>query len=508
MSQCSTINIVGSNPQIPTDFIANIGAAIPIANTLEILGDTVPAGVLPVYTSGAGNTITTNVQISQAIASSNALNVGLAAFDSSAFSVDANGFVTFTGSLDAGTITGNSGGPLSQTADNWNIIGQVANTTPVMYTIGSGSTLSIEDRTWQTQYVVDPSSTSGLRGTFTTIQSAINQAVADGVTATRVKTIRIRPGTYLESLVMPANSIHLTGNTPSGYLESQSGPLFDVNIDGMVTFATGAVAHFSNLNFSNSVGATVISLANTTNVCHFYRCNVLGTDSVFKSIDITAGSSMFSFEESWIPAGDFSLSSGTAYIRNSLINAFSNTGGTLDIQNSRIDATSSTSTVGETFIINCTVRADLSVGASTTLTILDSIVQSSSSNCITGAGTINFGNVTFNGSGSTITTTTQIPRVSSNDAIKITTPGAYPYTTVPQDRVILVDTSSARTITPLASPTTGQRHTIKDNVGSATANNITITPSGKNIDGGASATININYGSMDIVYNGTQWNII
>lgn len=98
MSQVSIIDVVGNNPQIPTDFIANVGSAVPIANTLEIFGDTVSAGVLPVYTSASGNTVTTNVQIAQAIAASNALNVGLAAFDSSQFTVDANGFVSITGS--------------------------------------------------------------------------------------------------------------------------------------------------------------------------------------------------------------------------------------------------------------------------------------------------------------------------------------------------------------------------------------------------------------------------
>jgi len=96
----------------------------------------------------------------------------------------------------------------------------------------------------------------------------------------------------------------------------------------------------------------------------------------------------------------------------------------------------------------------------------------------------------------------------SGRVVKITTPGAYPYTTLISDDVILVDTSAARTITPLASPVTGTRYVIKDNVGSAAANNITITPSGKNIDGAASYTLNINYGSLTIVYNGSEWSII
>lgn len=104
MSQVSIIDIEGNHPQIPTQFDANIGFAIPIANVLEILGDFVAAGTTPVFTVGSGNTITTNVQITQAIAASNVANVGLAAFDSSAFGVDANGFVTLLG---GGTATTN-----------------------------------------------------------------------------------------------------------------------------------------------------------------------------------------------------------------------------------------------------------------------------------------------------------------------------------------------------------------------------------------------------------------
>ena len=98
--------------------------------------------------------------------------------------------------------------------------------------------------------------------------------------------------------------------------------------------------------------------------------------------------------------------------------------------------------------------------------------------------------------------------LAAGQIVAITTPGAYPYTTLATDFVILVDSSAARTITPLGSPTTGQMYRIKDNTGSAALNNITITPSGKNIDGAASKIINSNYGSVDIVYNGTQWNLL
>lgn len=92
--------------------------------------------------------------------------------------------------------------------------------------------------------------------------------------------------------------------------------------------------------------------------------------------------------------------------------------------------------------------------------------------------------------------------------VPVTTPGAYPYTTLITDQVILVDSSSARTINLVSSPVTGTTFRIKDNVGNAAAQNITITPNAGNIDGSASYKITANYGSADVVYNGTQWNVL
>lgn len=116
MSQVSIIDIEGNNPQIPTRFNANVGFAVPIGNILEIRSAVVAAGSVPTQTVGSGNTITTNIQTSQAIASTDATKIGLASFNSADFSVDANGFVSSIssgggiGSIsgDSGSITGSS----------------------------------------------------------------------------------------------------------------------------------------------------------------------------------------------------------------------------------------------------------------------------------------------------------------------------------------------------------------------------------------------------------------
>ncbi len=90
-----------------------------------------------------------------------------------------------------------------------------------------------------------------------------------------------------------------------------------------------------------------------------------------------------------------------------------------------------------------------------------------------------------------------------------TIPGAYPYTTLFTDDTILVDSSAgAHTINLITSPVTGTQFIIKDATGNAAANNITISPAAGNIDGSASYVINNNYGSITVIYSGTQWNII
>lgn len=54
MSQAGTINAVTDNPTVATDFVTDSGTAIPIANTIEILGDSTQG----ITSSGSGNTVT------------------------------------------------------------------------------------------------------------------------------------------------------------------------------------------------------------------------------------------------------------------------------------------------------------------------------------------------------------------------------------------------------------------------------------------------------------------
>jgi hypothetical protein len=90
MSQAGTIDVEAANPQIPTLFETDSGNAIPITNTLEILGGE------GIDTSGSGNSVTITGEDATAAASSELANKGIASFDSASFTVT-SGFVQSIG---------------------------------------------------------------------------------------------------------------------------------------------------------------------------------------------------------------------------------------------------------------------------------------------------------------------------------------------------------------------------------------------------------------------------
>ena len=76
---------------------------------------------------------------------------------------------------------------------------------------------------------------------------------------------------------------------------------------------------------------------------------------------------------------------------------------------------------------------------------------------------------------------------------------------VGSEYVVLVDTTSGPvTVNLPASPATGAAVKIKDK-GNGLTNNVTISGNGNNIDGSGSATINTDYGALELVYDGTDW---
>ncbi len=111
------------------------------------------------------------------------------------------------------------------------------------------------------------------------------------------------------------------------------------------------------------------------------------------------------------------------------------------------------------------------------------------------------GNNTYSGISTHTSGTVQQIRV-------VTASGAV--TVAASDFIVVVNktTGAATTVNLPSSPTSGQTFRIKDGKGDAATNAITITPAAGAIDGATTYVLNVAYESVDLVYNGTQWNAL
>jgi hypothetical protein len=155
-------------------------------------------------------------------------------------------------------------------------------------------------------------------------------------------------------------------------------------------------------------------------------------------------------------------------------------------------------------------------GTSTlTITPSGSIASSFITNPATGtatpvAGVLTFagaGSVSVSAAGSTVTITgTGTP----NNVYTYTNVATTPYVVLTTDVYISVDASGGvRTIQLPNAATLGQFFIIKDRTGSAAANNITITTVGGavNIDGATTFVMNTAYESVNVIGNGTSYEV-
>jgi len=178
----NSISIAVNGSTVGETITGNSGGALsPTAGNWNVLGASTAAGTTPVTTSGAVSTLTVNVQKAQAIAATDATKVGLANFNSTQFAVDANGFVSTSGTGILNTLTGNSGGAISPTAGNINTLG-----TGSITIAGAGSTLTTQLTGLTNHSLLVGAGTATITnlGVATNGQLPIGSAGADPVLAT------------------------------------------------------------------------------------------------------------------------------------------------------------------------------------------------------------------------------------------------------------------------------------------------------------------------------------
>jgi hypothetical protein len=129
-------------------------------------------------------------------------------------------------------------------------------------------------------------------------------------------------------------------------------------------------------------------------------------------------------------------------------------------------------------------------------------------NGVVGSGTSTAGNIWVSGSGSTLTfNSTQAQFMTNYTSVLI---GASPYTVLATDYYIsAVSSGGAITIKLPNAPTTNRLFIIKDQSGNASADNISVTTVGGSvtIDGQTTYTISSNYASIQLLFNGTSYEV-
>jgi hypothetical protein len=92
---------------------------------------------------------------------------------------------------------------------------------------------------------------------------------------------------------------------------------------------------------------------------------------------------------------------------------------------------------------------------------------------------------------------------------RITAAGAVTVSITDEVIVIAQTVGAAITVNLPASPETGRSYSVKDGKGDAFTNTITVEPDGaQTIDGAPNFVLNVNYASVDITWDGTQWLIV
>lgn len=331
-------------------------------------------------------------------------------------------------------------GTATVAANNLNFNGypQVVANPQIGITHASGSTFTYEDRTWQTAYVVDPSSTIGTRGTYSTIQAAITDAPSG-------TTIFIRPGTYTENLTLKGGQNLVTDGSAD---TRDTSPL--VTVIGTHTIpATGANITIDGIRFDNNgnycftrgSGPTLTLTNCFINANNFTAINSTGGDIFFQSCTCTnegAANNFFTVNGGTLWFDNCSLNnsgnstvastvqSGSVYLNDCDVDFIINpgSGGYIQAFESQFGFVYSpfrnftwitTSGTGSEIskLFNCVfysgTASAISVGANSTVEGYNLVVNSSNTNAITGAGTFKSNIVTFTGSSTLINTTTVTP---------------------------------------------------------------------------------------------------
>lgn len=390
---------------------------------------------------------------------------------------------TSPGSGEISSLTPNSGSPATgDGSGNVNVYGLAANAGlnafPIFSYTTSVSQFNLENRTYLSPYVVDPSTTDGSKGTFTTLAAAITQAIADNATGDGV-TIFVRDVTINETITVATNGIKITISGPAGINNRNFGASNPIFSGSFTNSGTGAIA-FNGFSISGTI----------TNS---------GTGEVYINNSIVSGTLVNSSSGTLTCTSCFGNTlTGTISHGTMEFSYCGLSGGTITLSN---DATLSTYYTSFSGTLAGSTSAAVSINNSYVNLVANTMSSGNIQNFNSSWSAYNYyGNagVTYQMENSTAGNTYQAFRTAISYIVAAN-----------QDFYIgVTDTSSPITITlPAINIIKNQSFIIKDESGAAGTNNISVVVADgtTTIDGLTTYPINTNYGSIAVIYDGTNY---
>jgi hypothetical protein len=381
------------------------------------------------------------------------------------------------------SLTSNDGNVIASVDGNIDVYGLASNaglnTFPIYGYKSSAGVMGLENRTSLSPYVVDPSVTEGMKGTFTTLTAAITQAISDGATGDGV-CIFIRAVTLNEIITVSTDSVNITVFGCSGKNEQNqnSGP----TLEGTFTNSGNGNINFWGVDIAGTLensgnGGITVNNAVISGTLQNDGEGGIGCVQCYgnvPTININAGH--FGMTFCGVSGGSINMATDSQVAVYYTTYSGSLTGaGVIGFLNSYLPLYSNTMSSGTLMVSNCTYGGfDFYANTNVSYQIF---------NC---------------GQGNVL------------DAISVA--GDYDmHAVVNQHQYVgITDTSVARTVTlPGTSATVikNQTFTIKDESGVAGTNAINVVVEGgtKTIDGLTSYPINTNYGAITVRYDGSNY---
>ncbi len=285
------------------------------------------------------------------------------------------------GTSQVDTLTGDTGGAISPSGGNINILGG-----DNLTVAGSGSTLTINldsDAYPITPYVVGPSGDAG----YSTVQAALDAANGAGGGV-----VYIQPGTYTEDLTLYDNvsvrglvfdEVTITGtHTPpsSGSVTFQDITLSSAT-DVFSSAVAGSASIFVTYSIVNVTNGYLFNLVNWTGLLHCSYSTVSGTNDGW--VNNTGGAT--------IEALSSDVGAGTG-------NSFNATGGTVIIEDTAVQCPGTFGGAATVTVFGSLIDEGVTFSGSSSATINKTLIDSGSNAAITqsSTGTISLGTVTIN----------------------------------------------------------------------------------------------------------------